>query len=103
MKKLIAVFVVVGSLYATLLRMIADFITRDVDDFMKKIQITEEESHASLQVRKEYLHRLEITALMDKICETSPLEDECMDEEEWAYMRREVAKIAHNMSPKREF
>ena len=59
MKKLLAVALVMGPIYVFLLRSISLFITRDTDQYLESLKVTEKESRetGSLQERKEYLHR----------------------------------------------
>ena len=96
MKKLILVALIMGTLYVFILRAVANFITRDKDDYLKKLQITDAESRASheTQTRLEFLHRQTLDQLISLLCESSTDNESCFnDPDEKEFMKREVVKI----------
>ena len=101
MKKLLAVGLIMGPIYVYLLRAISLFITRDTDQYLASLEITDKESRetGSLEQRKQYLHRQTLDGLIELLCaddmdENTPSDgDWCYSQSEHVYIKAEVGKI----------
>ena len=101
MKKILLVALGMGTVYIFLLKAIANFITRDTEDYVTSLsELTAEVSkQGPTSLRKSYLQRQTLDAVIQELCDSSTPNSDSNDldcfqnHSEADYVKQEVAKI----------